>query len=207
MMSVTQFFRRTDIGSVRIVRRATITAVVAFTVGAGSVVFVNSVADSALVPSARHRTNLMTVVPEGWAFFTRSPREMQTFLYRRGASGREAISQRHADPANYFGLARFARAKMVEVAALLEQVAPNEWSSFAAGIDPESLPTVPRAVTNPAPGPLLCGNVLLIEREPVPWAWSRASQPIRMPGRLVEMSVSCKAHDHPARAVPSPRRE
>lgn len=191
MTSLHEFIRRTDSQSVRVARLAVIAHVIVWTGAIGSLVLVNSVADSPLAPSARTRANVTTVLPEGWAFFTRNPREPQTVLYRRGADTWERVSQRHADRANYFGLARFARAKMIELASLLDQIPPIAWHALAAGRDPLSVAVTPVRVRNPALRPLLCGDLLIVEREPIPWAWSTARQPVRMAGRVVVVSAAC----------------
>ena len=154
--------------------------------------FVNSVADSPLKPRQRARTNIMTVLPEGWSFFTRDPREPRTLLYRHSGTGWEHVSQRHADRANYFGFARLARVKMVETAALLDQVSPGQWTQVAAGTDPLGMEVQVVKASNPAMSPLLCGELLVIERPPAPWAWSTSKAPVRMAGRAVRLSAACR---------------
>lgn len=185
--------RRTDKQSV-VRARWLVSIVVALGWGiTAALAFVNSVTDSPLKPRPRDRTNIMTVLPEGWGFFTRDPREAHTFLYRRSDAGWEHVSQRHADAANYFGFARLARVKMVETAALLDQVPSSRWSQFPAGAEPLALELQAVKVSNPAINPLLCGELLVVERPPVPWAWSTARVPVRMAGRAVGLSVACRA--------------
>ena len=37
----------------------------------------------------------------------------------------------------------------------------------------------------------LCGELLIVRREPVPWAWSQAMKTINMPSDIVRINVNC----------------
>ena len=165
--------------------------------------FVNAVEDSPLVPSFRSRANITTMLPEGWAFFTRNPREPQWFAYSLSAKGWARVEQRHASSVNYFGFARRAPLQMMELGALISQSADTSWMSFPADTDPLQVRAPALTVHNPSVRPILCGDVLVVEREPVPWAWSSTAASVRLGGRILRMSVDCNSTG-PDQQVDSP---
>ncbi len=133
-------------------------------------------------------------LPEGWAFFTRDPREenMRVFVRHEGnwvSAGMGPI----AKPSNSFGLDRACRAQGVE-AALLINGFPS--SAFQECRDPvaaclERAP-ITAEVQNISPTPTLCGDVGVVMQKPVPWAWWSSGLRATMPSRVLRMSVACK---------------
>ena len=39
--------------------------------------------------------------------------------------------------------------------------------------------------------PTLCGEVVISEQKPVPWAWSKLEKPFSMPAKVLRMEVKC----------------
>ena len=133
-------------------------------------------------------------VPEGWAFFTRDPREPRLLPYRRGADGRWTYGHAgpHADIRNVFGLDRISRAQGVEIGLLLGDLADTAWQQ-CADAPTLCLDELPRTVsiTNRSPGPSLCGDVGLVRQEPVPWAWARVERETVMPSTGTRLDIRC----------------
>jgi antimicrobial peptide system SdpA family protein len=142
------------------------------------------------------RVAMTLVLPEGWAFFTRNPREERTIPYLRSADGRwiSAIANRLADPENLFGFSRAPRGQSVEMGLLTTQLAGRTWIA-CDNLAAECLESAPIAgeIQNPTPGATLCGTVGFVAQPPLPWAWWRSprSQPIRMPARTMKVTVQC----------------
>ena len=133
--------------------------------------------------------------PEGWAFFTRDPREERydAFTLLSG-EWRGALLGPHSRPSNWFGLDRASTAQGVEIGLLLANIPEHDWHACRAeptrclaelGV-PESPATV-----NHSPEPTLCGDVGLSLQRPVPWAWSRSKTKIVMPSRVLRLRISC----------------
>lgn len=140
------------------------------------------------------RVDSLKVAPQGWAFFTRSPREPYLLPYVRASSGQweSAHVGQHAHPKHAFGLNRASRAQGVEMGLLQSEIDEDDWRD-CDGAPEDCLPALPVTVTaeNESPRPTLCGDVALLRQEPVPWAWSRGSDPPEMPGEAVRMEVAC----------------
>ncbi|HLU46334.1 MAG TPA: SdpA family antimicrobial peptide system protein [Natronosporangium sp.] len=139
------------------------------------------------------RLRIQQVLPQGWAFFTRSPREGQlvTWAPTDDGSWEQSLYGPHSEPRNVFGLNRRSRAQAVEVGLFSTMIPDDAWQDCEHGDIPRCLPdakVVP--VVNPSPQPLLCGPVGLSAQPPVPWAWAHSSD-TRMPATVVRLEVRC----------------
>lgn len=140
--------------------------------------------------------DIRLILPEGWAFFTRDPRDPEAVVYLRGEDGQWRISPDvpRFHLSNAFGLDRYIRAHGVEMGLVMEE------AQKAVRSDCEKEPqeclekaTAALTVNNPSPRPQLCGQVGIVLRKPVPWAWSRSHQqkPISMPSKVLRLEVQC----------------
>ncbi len=132
--------------------------------------------------------------PQGWKFFTRSPREDWLLPFRRADDGWQRASLGpNARFDAYFGISRAPRAQGIEIGLLLHDVEKGMWDKCTD--DPvrclERSP-IKRTLRNKTPQPTLCGLIGFALQEQVPWAWaySRATPP-RMPSRIAKFEVKC----------------
>ena len=136
---------------------------------------------------------LRILMPQGFAFFTRNPREADIYLYQREAGDwRTALMSPHARSSNLFGLKRKSRAQLTEYALLLSRARADLWTSC----DENPSDCLPHAevvdtVQNITPNPTICGIAGFVRQEPVPWAWSESKDDIDMPSELIKLHVSC----------------
>ncbi|MFI6761648.1 SdpA family antimicrobial peptide system protein [Micromonospora sp. NPDC050417] len=134
-----------------------------------------------------------TVVPEGWGFFTMSPRTPDVLVYGARADGgwRQLTVGAHEGPASLMGLNRRNRSQGTEVAIVANQLRPEEWSAC----EREPLDCLsalrPREVrvTNFSTLHSVCGEVGLVMQDVLPWAWR--GLPTEMPSKVVRVVVSC----------------
>jgi antimicrobial peptide system SdpA family protein len=117
-----------------------------------------------------------TLFPQGWAFFTKSPRDPILTAYEFDARGRaHRIPEITAsDVRNLFGINRRGRAIGTEMALLLDLVPPERWvecGSDGDGCVAGARVGDPPRVVSPVPGPRLCGEVALAEESAVPYAY------------------------------------
>ena len=131
--------------------------------------------------------------PEGWAFFTRDPREeKQTVYIKRDSEWRSALLAPHGRLFNIVGLRRKSRSQGVELALLMNGLPANLWQPCTASLQ-QCLAQLPRgqAVHNISPAPTMCGTIAVVLQKPVPWAWAGSSRPVTMPCRILALEVSC----------------
>ncbi len=123
---------------------------------------------------------IVAILPQGWGFFTREPREPNVQAFTR-RDGRPLLTDSNAGPSNFFGLSRRPRALGVELGLILSSIREEQWKKQ----------TTPLTIHNPTPEPTLCGNLTLVRRPPLPWAWSRSKRPVTMPAETVQVDVLC----------------
>src|SRR6266849_1616457 len=96
---------------------------------------VSTIPDSPLSASLRHRVSVVAVMPEGWAFFTRNPREAFTQAYKRAADGTwERIGEPNFSKRHWFGLDRTGRLITNELGALLSGIASERWTECSGPV-------------------------------------------------------------------------
>lgn len=140
--------------------------------------------------------DMRLLLPEGWAFFTRNPREPDFYVYLREPDGRwrPAADMTRFRLGTALGLDRFGRAMGLEVGLLLERAEKARRASCEREAQ-ECLEQAPVALTvsNPGPRAQLCGSVGMHFRKPVPWAWSRSHQrePIELSSEVLRLEVQC----------------
>jgi antimicrobial peptide system SdpA family protein len=160
------------------------------------------VALAALAAMPFHTVNLpkavqnvvLQLAPEGWGFFTKSPRdpEIHVALLKDGRlhplNIASSFNTRFA-----FGFNRLGRAQGIEMDTLLVQLnQPKLWRECTKA--PEVCATSLKSQTkleNTARNATLCGDLVFVERRPVPWAYSRMARPVVMPSRLTRLEVVC----------------
>jgi antimicrobial peptide system SdpA family protein len=132
--------------------------------------------------------------PEGWAFFTKNPREPVLIPYTMDTAGmwRSAAVGAYDDPPHLFGASRSPRAQGVEMGLLSSQISPTAWGTCDERIET----CLARAASwfvagNPSPQPTLCGKVALVRQEPLPWAWASARAETTMPSTFVLVDSRC----------------
>ncbi|MFH9075588.1 SdpA family antimicrobial peptide system protein [Streptomyces alboflavus] len=137
-----------------------------------------------------------STAPQGWAFFTKSPRDAELTPYRLdgGKWGSVRLTP-HSKPSNAFGLDRASRSQGIE-AALLVSVAGKKvrWRNCTKERTAEDcLASTPNSgkVTNPSPAPSLCGTAALVQMKPTPWAWRDLLKETHTPEKAAVWEVSC----------------
>jgi antimicrobial peptide system SdpA family protein len=138
------------------------------------------------------RVNLL--IPQGWRFFTRNPREEFISVFVKDSDGKwqSALAEVNASPVNFFGLNRQSRAQGIEIGMLTASIKRDQWSECRERQDVciERVPTA-ASIPNDSPHPTLCGDVILIRQSPTPWAWSKARRHVIMPSKYAKVNLVC----------------
>lgn len=139
--------------------------------------------------------SIRTLFPQGWAFFTKSPREENIQVYQLIDGKLQPIAhQRQATLENWMGFRRSARAISVEYAYLLYNVPSDRWTRCETDVETyintHTLPTV--SVVNATPEAFLQGEYYLVQKGIVPWAWAKHASQINLPASILKLNVLCK---------------
>ena len=139
-------------------------------------------------------------LPEGWAFFTRDPREEGVRVYSRGTDGEwtNVIEAPLGAWNNAFGLNRAPRRQGIEQGLLLTGLPQDGWTPCVSSALATCLNAAEHTVTfaNPSPVATLCGELAVVKQKPVPFAWvvgkSLAEvQDFRVPNRFIRVRSTC----------------
>ncbi|WP_030564843.1 SdpA family antimicrobial peptide system protein [Streptomyces aureocirculatus] len=164
-----------------------------------------AVPGSAMSLPGQQRKHVQTVLPEGWAFFTRDAREKDLYAwkYRDGSGWGQAGNRHHqASPVNLFGVRRSRNSDGIEMGLIYTEALQRKarWVDCALGGATDSEKDVLTdcasgrsavEVRNPTPGPELCGTVAIIRRAPQPWVWAAHGVDEQMPMQLLRLEVGC----------------
>lgn len=137
-----------------------------------------------------------TFIPQGWAFFTRNPREAQIQLYQADhLGGWRKVNHFHAHRSNFFGLSRKTTALITELQYikmndLKDSYFINCESNYQRGIV-GCVPDTTYTVLNKFEKPILCGEYIMTLQEPVPWAWSKSMDKVMMPSKVIRLNIQC----------------
>lgn len=137
---------------------------------------------------------VVNLVPQGWAFFTKSPRDPEMVPFKKAPGDWQPLTLTpHASPRNAFGLNRESRAQGVEIAMLLSAAKKDDWRECSDDRQHclKSFGTPARHVENRSPDPTLCGTVGLLQERPTPWAWRDLMPEAHSPERVMVLEVKC----------------
>jgi len=146
--------------------------------------------DSPLRPPATRRMQMLGVAPQFWGYFA-APQEGRLQVYRWRDGAWVQLDAPLGSASNLLGLQRGPVHHSSEFRALLSQIG-TRWAD--ARVTSTQLPDDPGPtleLKNLAREPQLCGDVLFIERRPVPWAWARSSARVAMPAKVARLRVQC----------------
>jgi antimicrobial peptide system SdpA family protein len=142
-----------------------------------------------LAPETKRAANVVReILPEGWSFFTKSPRE--AFVVAFDEDGLELGTAPNAQPRWAFGLNRTSRLGGIDVDRVIEKLDRDAWRPChgAATVSACSADLKPQRVRIKDATQSLCGNVILARKEPVPWAFRGTKAPIE---QVVAVEVEC----------------
>lgn len=156
-------------------------------------VLIGSIPESPYPPTQQERLNLLAISPQGWAFFTRDPREKAKHLYVRRKGDWIEKERSNFTLRNWFGIKRIPRIELVELKAMLADVPERQWAACKSDIETclrnRTVEVV--SLANESTTQHLCGEYAIQRREPVPWAWSQDAGDVTIQSEVVRLSISC----------------
>ncbi|WP_226360941.1 SdpA family antimicrobial peptide system protein [Pseudonocardia sp. ICBG1142] len=144
-----------------------------------------------------------SLLPQGWGFFTKNPREPALSIYAQRSGSWRVISEgSNASPKRAYGLDRTARTEQYEIEDLLKQSEKMPWTGCSVGDDLGSCLTNSdkkhhQPVSLASEHPRFCGNIALVTTDPVPWAW--ANHLFTQPSHYKLLTSSCSSLKRAAR--------
>lgn len=138
-------------------------------------------------------TIVSKLAPQGWAFFTKDPQDVELVAYQPTAEGLRSLQTTpQSRVENIWGLTRTQRAQGPEIAALSNQLT---WVECVPGEVTEACVDATASfetVTTPIPHPSLCGRVIVAQEKPVAWSFREFVDGTHTAERVAYALVDCK---------------
>ncbi|TGE16820.1 SdpA family antimicrobial peptide system protein [Hymenobacter elongatus] len=154
-----------------------------------------SVGTNATETSFQERYMFSALLPEGWGFFTRNPREEKIVLYRiRPDKTLTLASYRNSDARNLHGLSRRSRRINMEFSRMMAEVQEKDWSRYQTYSLAELVGSDAIAPVQVAYSPLkftqLTKGAYLVKRfNLVPWAWAQYPGHFTNPEEYLKVTI------------------
>lgn len=134
--------------------------------------------------------------PQGWGFFTKSGQDPVIVPYGISEGKIESISASPVGRPKYaLGLSRVGRAQGIEMGLLMKHL-DNTWEKCASRDAEKCVNRAKRepvqAIENISPHPSVCGDVIFLETEPVPFHFRNLVDYDRVGNRYSVAHVHCQ---------------
>lgn len=152
--------------------------------------------DNVLTGPGQHTigSSLQSYLPQGWAFFTRSPEAPALVPYRANSSGQweriDTLPQ--SSLRNLFGLSRNQRAQSTELALVADSV--KRWTkcdNYLGTCLRMSAKAAPTSLRNPDDHPFFCGSMTLVLQTPVKWAYRNDTTQTDRVSQFAVLDLNC----------------
>jgi antimicrobial peptide system SdpA family protein len=131
------------------------------------------------------------LLPEGFSFFTRNPREPLVVLISK--VNKQEIELHNNSSKYLFGFERYPRAINLEMSIIWQSVKERKWFDCETGksecFDENLIPSY--TIKSSFPKPILSGDYYLKLVEPIPWAWAKSFKKSnrKMPCKVIHLRI------------------
>jgi antimicrobial peptide system SdpA family protein len=118
------------------------------------------------------QVQIRTLIPQGWAFFTRSSREKVLLFYKKEADNWVLVNSSSATYTKLFGLSRLSRRQNIEFGSLAAQLnGVKNWKNCENNLPNTCISDSTNVLLTKYKNAVIKGEYLARLTEPVPWAW------------------------------------
>lgn len=136
-----------------------------------------AVPESSMSLSRITKIKALRTFPEGWAFFTKNPFDVDYIIYKMpDAKGTiKRLTGVSASPSHLFGIDRTARLQNHEISTFVNSIGSKHWINISGKVENnltyiDTLASV--TVVNPSKKTFYQGTYILQTYTPIPWAWA-----------------------------------
>ncbi|WP_291152583.1 SdpA family antimicrobial peptide system protein [Flavobacterium sp. UBA7680] len=139
--------------------------------------------------SFKQKAILFNIIPQGWGFFTRDPRENEISTYYITDGSIIKFTQTNGNLNNFYGASRKNRFHGVELGLIVSQINPNSWVKMKGGKFILNQKIHTDTIINSLNPSNIKGDFFIVEQERIPWAWAKNSDTIIMPYKYAKIHV------------------
>ncbi len=155
-----------------------------------SVVFLSSL-ETQLIVNKSLKRQVNTIFPEGWGFFTKSPREDKLDVFKLSDDNVwKPLTIKNQSFSNFFGFSRKARYIAYESSIVASQLANSNWMKLTNGqIFTTKIDTCFNLKSNKEHKYFTSGTYLLILQKPIPFVWIKENQEQYNPVKVAKLCL------------------
>lgn len=135
-------------------------------------------------------------LPQGWAFFTRNPREAQLQLFVKDGKEWKPLNHYHSNRLSYDGLSRVSTKQLMQLSNIFNKIPEDRYINCdSSNFQINKIGCVPNTsyqVNNDFDEANLCGEYILCCQKIIPWAWIKHLENINMPSKIIKINIKCK---------------
>jgi antimicrobial peptide system SdpA family protein len=135
------------------------------------------------VISSKNNLVLNNILPQGWSFFTKSPRDIRVEVL--DASTKQKILIKNSSLNYCFGLQRIPSRICIEVADLVKSIPDSLWNTSSGEVDLSKGDFI--QVKSHFSSPLIKSQIIVINEDRLPWAWAKFQSKINLPFEYVKI--------------------
>ncbi len=138
----------------------------------------------------QQQANVRTLIPQGWAFFTRNPREQVLLFYKKQDTKWFLVNSSGSSYDKLFGLSRLSRRQNIELGNLAAQLnVVKNWVECENNFPNTCIPDSTNKVYTNFKNPVIMGEYVVRLVEPVPWAWSKLMNEEQRKSKVLKILV------------------
>jgi antimicrobial peptide system SdpA family protein len=140
------------------------------------------------------KSKLIYYLPQGWAFFTRNPREDQITVYLIENEFLHNISLKTTDKNQLFGIKRENRYIQDKLGNVISEIEGKFWFKTVSNYDYVDIKDSINHLSVSVRHPSICGTYLIEVKKIMPWSYFKSglSQNINIDTKLVNLSLICE---------------
>ncbi|MBT8317779.1 MAG: SdpA family antimicrobial peptide system protein [Lutibacter sp.] len=156
-----------------------------------SAILINIFMASFPIPSNKsflNKTIIFSVIPQGWGFFTRNPREELITVYKSHNDSLVKITEQNSSLSSFLGISRKSRLHNIELGTILSKIDENMWVKGKPNelkFDNIKYDTI---MSSFYPKNMI-GEYFIVKQERIPWAWSKNHKNLVMPYNYARIYV------------------
>ncbi|UGU15382.1 SdpA family antimicrobial peptide system protein [Sinomicrobium kalidii] len=141
-------------------------------------------------PSTTVKKQLFALFPEGWGFFTKSPRETMVDIYKKqDQENWKRVNISNSSRKNLFGFSRKARVMGIDIDIILRNIAKEDFIAFTGNFMnniPDRIYTIEYDKSFQF---INVGEYLIVERKIIPWFYAQSAKEKDVPGLIMRIEI------------------
>lgn len=134
------------------------------------------------------------IIPQGWAFFTRNPREDQVIIYKQNGEILNEISLKTTNKGELFGIKRSNRHIQDKIGNIISEINNKHWFTTKSFYDFKDVSQSLNHLSISVKYPSLCGTYIIEVKKIMPWSYfkSNLSNKISLDTKLIKLTFICE---------------